>query len=77
MRRIDKGAVAPGDVIVIRFDADPQHLSIVADYAHGGLSMIHALDRPGHERGKVLEHRLPPHYVRRIVAAYALPGVAA
>lgn len=74
MQRHDVAAAEPGDVLVMRFDTDPQHLAIVADYVHGGLSIVHALDRAG--RGSVIEHRLDLANRARIVAAYSLPGVA-
>lgn len=64
-----------GDVIVIRFDVDPQHLAILGDAPGGGLTMIHALDRPGHVGGKVIEHRFAPFYLPVTVAAFRLPGV--
>ncbi len=61
----------PGDVLLMRFEAEPQHLAIAADYRHGGLSMVHALARSG----RVAEHRLSPEWAGRIVACYGLPGV--
>lgn len=64
---------APGDVVLMRFDSDPQHLGIVADYAHGGLSVIHAMSRVR----AVREHRLAPAWAARVVAAYAYPGATA
>lgn len=69
-------APQPGDVAVFRIEHEPQHLGIVADYVHGGLSVIHALDQRGHKRGRVVEHRIDDEWRSRIVAAYALPGVA-
>lgn len=62
----------PGDVLLMRFEAEPQHLAIAADYRHGGLSVVHALA----SIGRVAEHRLSPTWQARIVAAYGLPGVA-
>ena len=76
MVEIDPASIAPADVIVLRFDVEPQHVAIVGDYVHGGLSMIHALDRPGHAGGAVVEHRLDAAHRARIVAAFTLPGVA-
>jgi cell wall-associated NlpC family hydrolase len=75
MRRIDRDEMQLGDVIVTRYDADPNHFGILADYLHGGLSVIHALGtRDG--RGHVLEHRLDAGTLARFVAAFKLPGVA-
>lgn len=72
MTAIPVSDIAPGDVLLFRFEADPQHLAIVGDYAHGGLSIIHAY-APSR---KVIETRLDDAWRARIVAAYRLPGVA-
>lgn len=63
---------AHGMVALMSFEADPQHLAIVADYVHGGCSLVHALAL---ER-RVVEHRLDQVWANRIVALYRLPGVA-
>lgn len=60
----------PGDVLAFRYNQHPQHLGIAADYVHGGLSMIHALDQAG--RGKVVEHRLDATWRRRIVGVFRI-----
>lgn len=59
----------PGDIVVIRWENDPQHLAIVGDYLHGGLSIIHALNRGS--KGQVIEHRLTSDLRRNIVAVYS------
>lgn len=64
-------SMRPGDVVVVSFDKDPQHLGIVGDYRHGGLSIIHAA---GHA-GRVIETRLLFGLGMKFVAAYSLPGV--
>lgn len=69
MRRVDD--YLPGDVLLMRFVGEPQHLAIVADYVHGGLSIVHAMLRVG----RVAEHRLSPEWRRNVVAAYAMPGI--
>jgi NlpC/P60 family putative phage cell wall peptidase len=74
MRRIDVAAMQAGDVFVIRWAKDPQHLAIATDYPHGGLAMLHAYGTPD-GRGEVIEHRIAPHHRRLIVQAYALPGL--
>jgi cell wall-associated NlpC family hydrolase len=73
MERIPTDSLAPGDVIVTRFAADPCHLAFVGDHPQG-LSMIHALCRAD-GRGLVVEHRLDETNRARIVAAYALKGI--
>lgn len=72
--RIPRAEMAPGDVIVVRFDRDPQHVGVLGDYRHGGLSMIHALGTPD-GRGEVVEHRLDAGTLARLVAVYRFPGV--
>lgn len=66
----------PGQVVVVAFDTDPQHLGIIGTYRHAGLlSIIHAaaLARPG----RVVETRLMFSRAMRFVGAYDLPGVTA
>lgn len=63
----------PGDLALIGFGQLPQHLALLGDYLHGGLSMIHALGPSG--PGKVVEHRLDEVWRKRIVAMYCIPGV--
>lgn len=74
MTRIPRAQMAPGDAIVVRWVKDPQHIGIVGDYVHGGLSLIHALSNPDGE-GEVVEHSLDESMLRRFVAAYKLPNV--
>lgn len=75
MTRISTDGMQPGDAVLIRWEEDPQHLGILGDYLHGGLSIIHALGtRDG--KGRVIEHRLDTGTRERMVAAYALPGMA-
>jgi cell wall-associated NlpC family hydrolase len=71
MAKIDPAGMQPGDVMLMKFKSEPQHLAIVANYVHGGLSMIHAMSTVG----KVAEHRLAPEWRARVVAAYSMPGV--
>jgi cell wall-associated NlpC family hydrolase len=72
MTRIGRESMQPGDVLVMVVDTEPQHLGIVGDYRHGGLSLIHAASKSG----KVIETRLMFTRAQRFAAAYALPGVA-
>lgn len=75
MRRVARVLARPGDVLVMRFDEHPQHLAIASDYAHGGLSIVHALDSRDRKRARVVEHRLSPELRAKVVAVYVLPGV--
>lgn len=68
LERIPTASIQPGDVVWMRFDGEPQHLGIVGDYVHGGLSLIHAYNGAGLNR--VVEHRLDETWRRRIVAAW-------
>lgn len=63
----------PGHALLLRFGDDPQHLGIVGDYRHGGLSLIHAWSMAVPPR--VVEHRLMNTAVMRMLQGYALPGV--
>ena len=71
MREIDRAVMQPGDVIVVSFDKDPQHLCILGDYRHGGLSIIHAAGNTG----RVIETRLMFSSAMTFVAAFTLPGI--
>lgn len=78
MRRIAPAEAQPGDVLVLRFggaSSPPQHMAVVADYRHGGLSIVHAVDHPDRPRARVVEQRLDRATRARVAAAYALPGV--
>ncbi len=61
--------LAPGDMVVMQWEGEPQHIGLIADYRHGGLSLVHASNRVG----KVVEHRLSPEWRDRIVVAYDPP----
>lgn len=64
-----------GDVLVMRFPelpAEDHHVGIVADYVHGGLSLIHAMSRAP---ARVVEHRLAPPWSGRVVGAFRYPGL--
>jgi cell wall-associated NlpC family hydrolase len=74
MTRVSQDAMQPGDAIVLITDVYPQHLAILGDYRHGGLSIIHAASNADPPR--VIETRLMFARNMRFVAAYALPGIA-
>ena len=74
MVQIEREAMQLGDVVVVSFDADPQHIAILGDYRHGGLSIIHAAS-DGSGGGRVLETRLWFNEAMRFCAAFQLPGV--
>lgn len=67
LRRVSRVPQA-GDVLLMRFDGDPQHLAICA-----GQTIIHAWAQPG----RVAENDFTPDWQRRLVAVYELIEVAA
>jgi NlpC/P60 family putative phage cell wall peptidase len=73
MVEIPLQSIQPADVLLMQYTGDPQHCAIVGDYRHGGLSIIHAISvGPRHD---VREHRLTDAWRKRVVVAYAIPGV--
>lgn len=63
---IERTEMRPGDVICVAFDGYPQHIGVLGDYAHGGLSIIHASSAAG----RVIETRLLFSAAMRFVAAF-------
>ena len=61
------GPAQIGDVLLLRFDANPQHVAIVSDI---GIIHAHASVR------RVVEHRLDSVWQGRVVAAYSFRGLA-
>lgn len=72
MIQSSKEAAVPGNVVSIAFNKHPMHLAILADYAHGGLSIIHALA----SSRKCIEQRLDEVWMSRIAGWHRLVGVA-
>lgn len=70
---IRKADMRSGDVLLLRPEKLSQHMGILADYVHGGLSLIHGCNsvRPP----RVIETRLMFARNLKFVAAYAVPGV--
>ncbi len=58
---------SPGDIYLMRFETNPQHLALVTD-----IGVLHAYA----EIGRVVEHRLDAVWRARIVGAFRLPGIA-
>lgn len=57
----------PGDVLLIRFAGEPQHLAVLGDG-----TLIHCYETSG----KCVEHDFPESWRRRVVAAYRFAGIA-
>lgn len=72
MDRVKQDDMQPGHVVVVAYDKAPGHMGILGNYAHGGLSIIHALIKPANE---VIETRLMFSRAMRFVGAYNLRGV--
>ena len=70
---IGKASMEPGDIVVVSYDVDPQHVGILGNYRHGGLSIIHAAGITG----KVIETRLMFSRSMQFVTAFSLSGVVA
>lgn len=56
----------PGDILLMRFKSDPQHLAVMTD-----VGIVHAYESVK----KCCEHRLDPAWRSRIVATYRFRGV--
>ena len=67
LMRVPLTAKQAGDVLLMRFSGDPQHLAIFT-----GKTIIHAYETVG----KVAEHRLDEAWQRRIVRVYRFTEAA-
>lgn len=67
LERVASADRAPGDILLMRFDGDPQHLAIFT-----GETIIHAYSKVG----QVCEHRLASVWAARIVRVYRFRGSA-
>lgn len=65
--RVPNAARQAGDVLLMRFTGEPQHLAICA-----GETIIHSYQQVG----RVCEHRLADVWIARIVRVYRFRGVA-
>lgn len=70
MERIPKTSARLGDVLVMKFETEPQHFGIVS--AIDPPYMIHAFA----QARKVVEHRIDALWLSRVLRAYHLRGVA-
>lgn len=67
LREVAKAALQPGDVLLMRFSQEPQHIAIATD--HG---MIHAYEHSG----AVVEHRIADVWRARITHVFRFEGIA-
>lgn len=66
MERIDPSRAQVGDVLLMRFEREPQHVAIVTDQG-----IIHAYA----QARRVVEHRLDSLWKSRVVGAYQFKGI--
>jgi len=62
----DLSAVKPGDIALMAWHLRPQHVAVFGDYAHGGLSLIHA----DAQFGAVVEHAFAAPWIDRVAEVY-------
>lgn len=72
LESINAEQAEPGDVVLMSFTGEPQHVGILGDYPHGGFSLIHSY-LPSR---KVVESRLDEVWQKRVVSYWRIPGVA-
>jgi cell wall-associated NlpC family hydrolase len=60
------GRLVPGCVVLMRWHERPNHVAVLGEYPHGGLSVIHA-DAASR---RVVEHALDGHWPRRVVEGW-------
>ncbi|MCD6035212.1 MAG: putative phage cell wall peptidase NlpC/P60 family [Rickettsiales bacterium] len=66
---IPNSAIEPADILLFRFDKNPQHVAFAGDYRDGGgLSLIHCY----RSAGAVVEHRFDETWQERLVAAFRI-----
>lgn len=63
---IDRDAMRPGDIVLMRFRGEPSHVAIVGDYLYGGLSLIHSYAMVK----KCVEHRMDAEWEGYIVEVF-------
>ena len=62
----DLSAIQAGDIALMAWHLRPQHVAVFADYAHGGLSLIHA----DAQFGEVVEHSFAAPWIDRVREVY-------
>jgi len=66
LAEIPMRSAQPGDILVMRFESDPQHLALLTDRG-----ILHAYL----SQGAVVEHGLDETWRARIVSAFQFPGI--
>lgn len=65
-RKGDPLSLQAGDVVLMQWHGQPNHVAIVTDYPYGGLAVIHALA----QEQRVVEHRLSDPWPRRLIEGF-------
>lgn len=66
LSRIQPDQMEAGDILLMRFTGEPQHIAI-----HAGKTMIHSYENSG----RVVEHRLADVWRARVVQVYRFEGL--
>jgi NlpC/P60 family putative phage cell wall peptidase len=67
LQKIEINQISAGDILLMQFTREPQHLAFVTNHPNG-FGVIHAYL----QAGKVVEHSLDDVWQNRIVAAYRI-----
>ena len=70
MAVVARSDLQPGDILV-QMNGTVRHMAVVADYLHGGLSIIHAWL----PRRRVVECRLDDHFMATVRGCFRFPEV--
>lgn len=64
--KVERNNIKPGDVLLFKFDENPQHIGIATDYPTDGLGLIHCYQCSG----KVVEHIFSKIWHERLIEGY-------
>ena len=67
---IDIKEAIPGDILIMCFMINPQHVAILSE-KNGRSTVIHA----SLQDKKVVEHNISDNWKKRIIRAYRIPGI--
>lgn len=68
LQTITRAELSPGDIVWLRFEADPMHLAIYSERD----TLIHAISNGP---GCVVEHAFRPPWPGRVIGCYRIPGI--
>lgn len=71
LQAVPLGDAQAGDVLLFRFEREPQHFAIVVDTAASPWQIVHA-----HRKvGRCVQHGMDEIWRRRLLGAYRFPGI--